>query len=88
MHPPPNELYSALSFIGFVLCVIPFYWHLEGNVEAFIWPGYSSKNVTVRCSSEYGHVLVHDLDRSWMPLAIHQLDRVEQEHDQQSTTLL
>jgi pheromone a factor receptor len=29
MSPPPNELYTALSFIGFVFCAIPFYWHLE-----------------------------------------------------------
>ena len=32
MHFPPNELYSAFSFIGFVLCAIPFYWHLKGKV--------------------------------------------------------
>jgi pheromone a factor receptor len=31
MPPPPNELYTAFSFIGFVFCAIPFYWHLEGN---------------------------------------------------------
>jgi hypothetical protein len=30
---PPNEVYTAFSFIGFVLCAIPLYWHLEGNVE-------------------------------------------------------
>jgi hypothetical protein len=31
MHLPPNELYSAFSFIGFVLSVIPFYSHFKGN---------------------------------------------------------
>jgi pheromone a factor receptor len=31
MYPPPNEVYTAFSFIGFVLCAIPFYWHLEGT---------------------------------------------------------
>lgn len=31
MSPPPNHVYSAFSFIGFVLMVIPFYWHLEGT---------------------------------------------------------
>ena len=31
MSPAPNQLYSAFSFIGFVLCTIPFYWHLEGT---------------------------------------------------------
>ena len=28
---PPNELYSVFSFIGFVLSVIPFYWHFKGT---------------------------------------------------------
>src|SRR6266576_1228542 len=28
---PPNELYSAFSFIGFMLCAIPFYWHFKGK---------------------------------------------------------
>jgi hypothetical protein len=36
MHPPPNELYSAFSFIGFVFCVIPFYWHFKGTKRAAI----------------------------------------------------
>ncbi len=27
----PNALFSAFSFIGFLLCLIPLYWHLEGN---------------------------------------------------------
>ncbi|KAI0299539.1 GPCR fungal pheromone mating factor [Russula brevipes] len=31
MSTPPNALFSACSFIGFVLCAIPFYWHLEGH---------------------------------------------------------
>jgi len=31
MHLPPNELYSAFSFIGLVLCAIPFYWHFKGK---------------------------------------------------------
>ncbi len=35
MHTSPNELYSAFSFIGFVLSAIPFYWHLKGNVQVF-----------------------------------------------------
>jgi hypothetical protein len=33
MPPPPNGLYTAFSFIGFVFCVIPFYWHLEGKLK-------------------------------------------------------
>ncbi|KAF8468713.1 pheromone receptor [Russula ochroleuca] len=43
MSPPPNQLYSALSFIGFVMCAIPFYWHLEAWNTAtclfMIWTG-------------------------------------------------
>ena len=31
MYFPPNELYSAFSFIGFVFCAIPFYWHFIGK---------------------------------------------------------
>jgi pheromone a factor receptor len=27
----PNGLFSAFSFIGFLLCLIPLYWHLEGK---------------------------------------------------------
>ena len=33
-------------------------------------------------------MLVPDLDRSWMLLAIHQLDRMEREHGQQGSGLL
>jgi hypothetical protein len=41
MMPPPNEVYSAFSFIGFVLCVIPLYWHLKGSVELKYTRGWS-----------------------------------------------
>jgi hypothetical protein len=85
MSPPPNELYTVFSFIGFVLCAIPLYWHLQGtwyHVIGVLHP----KNV--RCSLEYGHLLVHDLDRTRMPIAMHKLDRMEQEHDQQGSGLL
>lgn len=43
LHPPPNEVYSAFSFIGFTLSVIPFYWHLEawntGTCMFMFWTG-------------------------------------------------
>jgi hypothetical protein len=42
----------------------------------------------VRLSLEHGHLLVHDLGRAWMPNAMHQLDRMEQEYDQQGSCLL
>jgi pheromone a factor receptor len=31
MPTPPNGVYTVCSFIGFILCAIPFYWHLEGT---------------------------------------------------------
>ncbi|KAF8259095.1 GPCR fungal pheromone mating factor [Lactarius quietus] len=38
-----DHLYSAFSFIGFVLCAIPFYWHLEawntGTCLYMFWVG-------------------------------------------------
>ncbi|KAF8491684.1 pheromone A receptor-domain-containing protein [Russula emetica] len=43
MSPPPNEVYTVFSFIGFVLCAIPLYWHLEaqnaGTCLYMIWTG-------------------------------------------------
>ncbi len=78
MPPPPNGLFTALSFVGFVLSAIPFYWHLEGT-----WK-YSydlSTPENVRLSLEYGHLLIHDLGRSWMLDAMRQFDRMEQEYN-------
>lgn len=60
MSPPPNEAYTAFSFIGFVLCAIPLYWHLEGNVD--IHTGWSTYFKLVWLSSECRHLLIHDLD--------------------------
>jgi hypothetical protein len=76
MPSPPNELYTAFSFIGFVFCTIPFYWHLEGIVKAFSLLEHLSK--IGRHSLEYRRLLVHDLGRSWMLVAMHQLHRMEQ----------
>jgi hypothetical protein len=30
-HAPPNWVFSVFSFIGFILCCIPFPWHIAGN---------------------------------------------------------
>ncbi|KAI0035537.1 pheromone A receptor-domain-containing protein [Vararia minispora EC-137] len=42
----PNELFSAISFVAFVLCVIPLYWHLEawniGTCMFILWAGFGS----------------------------------------------
>jgi hypothetical protein len=79
MPPPPNEVYTAFSFIGFVLCAIPLYWHLEGTWKySRVWNTHFK---IVPRSLEYGHMLVHDLGWSWMPFAMHQFDRMEQKHD-------
>jgi hypothetical protein len=85
MSPPPNEVYSAFSFIGFVLCAIPFYWHLEGMWK-YSYDLSSPKNV--RLSLEYGHLLVHVLGRAWMSNTMHQFDCLEQKYDQQGSRLL
>ncbi len=86
MPVPPNGVYTAFSFIGFVLCAIPFYWHLEGkSIYSHDWGTHLK---IVRRSLEYGHLPVHDLGRPWMPVAKHQCDRMEQEYDQQGSCLL
>ncbi|KAI0292308.1 GPCR fungal pheromone mating factor [Russula brevipes] len=43
MHPPPNGIFIAFSFLGFIMCAIPFYWHLEtwnaGTCLFMAWVG-------------------------------------------------
>ncbi|KAI0270665.1 pheromone A receptor-domain-containing protein [Gloeopeniophorella convolvens] len=40
---PPNHVYSGFSFVGFVMCAVPFYWHLEawntGTCLYMAWTG-------------------------------------------------
>ncbi|KAH9986175.1 pheromone A receptor-domain-containing protein [Russula compacta] len=47
----PNELYSAFSFIGFVICAIPLYWHLEaenvGTSLYLAWAGLACLNAFI-----------------------------------------
>src|SRR6266702_1507820 len=44
----PNQTYSAFSFIGFLLCAIPLYWHLEawnvGTSLYIVWAGLGCLN--------------------------------------------
>jgi pheromone a factor receptor len=35
MYSTPNELYTAFSFIGFLFCAIPLYWHLESTLGIY-----------------------------------------------------
>ena len=30
----PNAVFSTFSFIGFILSLIPLYWHLEGDIRS------------------------------------------------------
>lgn len=43
MAPVPNQVYTAFSFLGFVMCAVPFYWHLEawntGTCMYMAWTG-------------------------------------------------
>lgn len=47
----PNQLFSALAFIGFVFCAIPFYWHLEswnvGTCLFMAWAGLGCLNAFI-----------------------------------------
>lgn len=44
----PNGLFSAFSFIGFLLCLIPLYWHIEawnvGTTLFMAWAGLGCLN--------------------------------------------
>ena len=39
-------------------------------------------------SLEYGHLLVHGVDRSWLLHTVHQLDHLEPQYDRQGSDLL
>jgi uncharacterized membrane protein len=87
MSSPPNELYTAFSLVGFVLCAIPFYWHFKGM---WIYPT-RFEYLILRIygpSLEHGHLFVYVLGRSRMPVTRHQFDRMEQEHYQQGSNIL
>jgi len=77
MGPPSNEVYTAFSFIGFLMCVVPFYWHLEGTWEHFPGSCTGSKHTLTSHSLEYRNLPVHGLDRSWVSCSGHQLDCME-----------
>ena len=51
------------------------------KVRGSISRDWCSGSKSVRRSLEYGHLLVYDLGRSWMPFAMHQLNRMEQKHN-------
>ena len=51
MYTPPNELYTAFSFIGFVLCAVPLYWHLESALRM--------------CSRDLEYLILVMYDTAW-----------------------
>ena len=87
MAPVPNQVYTAFSFIGFIMCVIPFYWHLEGTSSFRCILGARDLR-TLPCSMEYRDLSVHVLDWPWLLDPVRQLDRLEREHHQPGTSLL
>jgi hypothetical protein len=82
MSPPPNHVYSAFSFIGFVITFVPFYWHLEGMRIVITCFGVHLTYLlgTLRRSLEHRDLYVYALDGSWMPGAMYQFDCVGQKH--------
>ncbi|THH17677.1 hypothetical protein EW146_g3173 [Bondarzewia mesenterica] len=48
MAAPPNEVFSAFAFLGFIMCCIPIYWHLEawntGTCLYMAWTGLACLN--------------------------------------------
>ncbi|KAI0250420.1 GPCR fungal pheromone mating factor [Lactifluus subvellereus] len=50
MQSPPNELYTAFSFIGFVMCAIPIYWHLEArNIGTCLFMAWTGLGCLIQC---------------------------------------
>jgi hypothetical protein len=84
----PLLMRFTLSSPSLVSCCAPFPCIGTLKVSWKYTGGRSTPSKVVRRSLECRHVLIHDLDRCWMPLAMHQLDRMEQEHGQQGSVLL
>ncbi|KAI0060066.1 STE3-domain-containing protein [Artomyces pyxidatus] len=59
--PPPNQVFSAFSFVGFVMCAIPFYWHMEawntGTCLYMAWTGLGCLNYFINSIVWNGTVL-------------------------------
>ncbi|KAI0250435.1 GPCR fungal pheromone mating factor [Lactifluus subvellereus] len=50
MQPPPNELYTTFSFIGFVMCAIPMYWHLQArNIGTCLFMTWTGLGCLIQC---------------------------------------
>ncbi|KAI0250461.1 GPCR fungal pheromone mating factor [Lactifluus subvellereus] len=50
MPPPPNQLYTVFSFIGFVMCAIPMCWHLKArNIGTCLFMGWTGLGCLIQC---------------------------------------
>ncbi|KAH9976617.1 GPCR fungal pheromone mating factor [Lactifluus volemus] len=48
--PPPNELFTAFSFVGFLMCVIPFYWHFQArNMGTCLYMAWTGLGCLILC---------------------------------------
>jgi hypothetical protein len=83
---PPNALFSTFSFIGFLFCAIPLYWHLEGKLHPTRAVLSVSHELTVLAlaasplpssSVECRHFLVYGLGWPGLFECFHQLGRLE-----------
>ena len=72
----PNAIFSTFSFIGFILSLIPLYWHLEGKIRSSsLVPQLIDYS---RASSlECWHHIVHGLGWPGLFECLRQLDRLE-----------
>ena len=73
---PPNPLFSAFAFTGFLLAGIPLPWHIK--CKSFRSKLFDRRFInSTRCSMEYGDQHVHALDKPRVSHFICQLHRVE-----------
>ncbi|TFY73519.1 hypothetical protein EWM64_g10493, partial [Hericium alpestre] len=66
MAAPPNHVFSAFAFVGFAMCAVPFYWHLEawntGTCLYMAWTGIS-------CLIQFINSIVWDHNAiNWAPV--------------------
>ena len=84
----PLLMRFTLSSLSLVSCCALFPCFGTLKVTWKYTRGWSTHSKIVRRSLECRHLLVHDLDRCRMSRAMHQLDRMEQEHGEQGSGLL
>ncbi|KAG5722666.1 Pheromone B alpha 3 receptor [Termitomyces sp. T112] len=57
----PNELWIVLSYLGFVMCAIPFPWHLEawntGTCLYMVWAGLANLNQAINSTVWNGNTI-------------------------------